>query len=45
MNDVQKLAALRIVLILVGLIAVFAIWPLMILWPSGWTWHLSLIHI
>jgi hypothetical protein len=39
MNDTQRLAALRIVLIVVGLIAVFAIWPLMILWPSGWTWH------
>jgi len=39
MNDTQKLAALRIVLIVVGLIAVFAFWPLMILWPSGWAWH------
>jgi uncharacterized membrane protein YuzA (DUF378 family) len=29
MNDTQRLAALRIVLIVVGLIAVFAIWPLM----------------
>lgn len=39
MNATQRLAALRIVLIVVGLIALFAIWPLMILWPSGWTWH------
>lgn len=39
MNDTQKLAALRIVLIVVGLIAIFAIGPLMLLWPSGWTWH------
>jgi len=39
MNDAQRLAALRIVLIVVGLIALFAIWPLMILWPSGWAWH------
>jgi len=39
MDDTQRLTALRIVLIVVGLIAVFAIWPLMILWPSGWTWH------
>jgi len=38
-DDTQRLAALRIVLIVVGLIAVFAIWPLMFLWPSGWTWH------
>lgn len=39
MNDTQRLAALRIVLMVVGLIAVFAFWPLMILWPSGWAWH------
>jgi peptidoglycan/LPS O-acetylase OafA/YrhL len=39
MNDSQRLAALRIVLIVVGLIALFAIWPLMVLWPSGWAWH------
>ena len=39
MNDTQRLAALRILLIVVGLIALFAIWPLMILWPSGWAWH------
>jgi hypothetical protein len=38
MNDIQRLAALRIVLIAVGLITLFAIWPLMMLWPSGWTW-------
>lgn len=39
MNDTPQLAALRIVLIVVGLIAVFAIGPLMLLWPSGWAWH------
>jgi hypothetical protein len=39
MNEAQRLAGLRIVLIVVGLIALFAIWPLMILWPSGWAWH------
>ncbi|HEX8596843.1 MAG TPA: DUF6632 domain-containing protein [Pseudomonas sp.] len=39
MNDTQRLAALRIVLIVVGLISIFAFWPLMILWPSGWAWH------
>jgi hypothetical protein len=38
-DDAQRLAALRIVLIVVGLIAVFAIWPLITLRLSGWTWH------
>lgn len=39
MDDTRRLAALRIVLIAVGLFAVFAFWPLIILWPSGWAWH------
>jgi hypothetical protein len=32
---------LRIALILVGLIFIFGISPLTILWPSGWAWHAS----
>jgi hypothetical protein len=44
MNEIQRLAALRIVLMVVGLFAVFAIWPLMILWPSGWAWHSGHSH-
>lgn len=39
MNEAQRVAALRIVLIVVGLIALFGFGPLMILWPSGWAWH------
>jgi hypothetical protein len=30
---------LRLVLLLLGLIFVFEIYPLTILWPSGWAWH------
>jgi hypothetical protein len=29
---------LRIALIVVGLIAIFGIYPLVLIWPSGWTW-------
>jgi len=29
---------LRVALILVGLIFIFGIYPLGIVWPSGWTW-------
>lgn len=32
---------LRIALLLVGLIFIFGIYPLTILWPSGWAWHTS----
>jgi hypothetical protein len=30
---------LRIVLLVVGLIFIFGIYTLTILWPSGWSWH------
>jgi hypothetical protein len=30
---------LRIALLLVGLIFIFGIYPLTILWPSGWSWN------
>jgi len=37
--DNQQLGRLKAALIGVGAIFTFAIWPLMILWPSGWSWH------
>lgn len=30
---------LRIALVATGLVFTFGIWPLMILWPSGWAWN------
>ena len=39
MPDTPKLTALRIALILVGVIFIAGIYLLMIVWPSGWTWH------
>jgi hypothetical protein len=38
MANGNRLAALRVVLVAVGLIFTFAIYPLGVLWPSGWTW-------
>ena len=38
MTEQSRLQALRIALVAVGAIFVFAIYPLTILWPSGWTW-------
>ena len=35
----NQLKALRIALVLVGVIFVAGIYLLMIVWPSGWTWH------
>jgi Family of unknown function (DUF6632) len=39
MADDDRLKLLRIALTVVGLIFVAAIYPLMIMWPAGWTWH------
>ena len=39
MTEADRIKYLRIVLVLVGLIFIFGIWPLSILWPSGWAWH------
>jgi hypothetical protein len=38
MSDETRLFHLRIALIVFGLIFIFGIYPLGILWPSGWTW-------
>ena len=38
MSAVQRLKLLRAALIVVGLVCL-AVYPLMRLWPSGWTWH------
>lgn len=39
MTETDRLKYLRIVLVLVGLIFVVGIYPLTIIWPSGWSWH------
>src|SRR5580693_1335044 len=38
MSAETRLVYLRIALIAVGLIFIVGIYPLMIVWPSGWTW-------
>lgn len=39
MNESGKVRYLKVVLMLFGLICIFGIYPLTILWPSGWAWH------
>jgi hypothetical protein len=39
MTDTHRLKYLRIALVLVGVIFIAGIYPLMIVWPSGWAWH------
>lgn len=38
MSDARRLQFLRIALVAVGLIFIFGIYPLGLVWPSGWTW-------
>ena len=40
MNAVKRLRYLRVVLVIAGL-ACLAAYPLTLLWPSGWTWHVG----
>lgn len=39
MTEADRIKYLRIALLLVGLTFTFGIWPLGVVWPSGWTWH------
>lgn len=38
MTDAKRLRHLRVVLVVVGLIFVFGIYTLGVVWPSGWAW-------
>ena len=39
MTDADRINYLRVALRAVGLIFIVGIWPLTIIWPSGWAWH------
>jgi hypothetical protein len=41
MTESDRVKYLRIALLLVGVIFTFGIYPLTILWPSGWSWHMG----
>ncbi|KTC84458.1 DUF6632 domain-containing protein [Legionella brunensis] len=36
----HRIRILKIVLVLIGLIFIFGIYPLTVYWPEGWAWHL-----
>ena len=38
MTETDRIKYLRIALVLVGLVFMFGIYPLSIVWPSGWSW-------
>jgi hypothetical protein len=39
MTEADRIKYLRVALLLVGLIFIFGIYSLTIIWPSGWSWH------
>jgi len=39
MSESDRTKYLRIAMRLVGLIFIFGIYPLTVVWPSGWSWH------
>lgn len=44
MSDANRIKYLKATLFAVGVIFVVGIYPLMVLWPSGWTWHTGHSH-
>src|SRR5262245_13207660 len=41
MTDGDRIKFLRVALLFVGFIFLFGVYPLTILWPSGWAWHIG----
>jgi len=39
MTEINRLPYLKFALLAIGLICIFCIYPLTVLWPSGWAWH------
>ncbi|MCE0722509.1 MULTISPECIES: DUF6632 domain-containing protein [Legionella] len=39
MDAKKEYTLLRIALVIFGLVFIFAVYPLTIVWPSGWAWH------
>jgi hypothetical protein len=41
MNTASRVKFLRIALAVIGLVFIFGVYPLTIVWPAGWAWHAS----
>jgi hypothetical protein len=40
-NIDNKLTPLRVALVVFGIIFIVGVYPLTIIWPSGWAWHMG----
>jgi len=41
MTEIDRMKYVKIALLVVGIIFTFGIYPLTILWPSGWSWNVG----
>src|SRR4051812_29529722 len=39
MEKLARIKYLQIALVVTGVVCMFGLWPLTVLWPSGWAWH------
>ena len=39
MTDTERIKYLSVALVVIGIVFIVGIYPLTILWPSGWSWH------
>jgi hypothetical protein len=39
MNQAIRIKLLKIALVMIGIVFVAGIYPLTVVWPSGWAWH------
>ena len=44
MDETTRLKYLRLALRILGLVFIFGVYPLTVLWPSGWVWHAGQSH-
>lgn len=39
MEQYKKLKYLKIALFVIGIVFIFGIYPMTVIWPAGWAWH------
>ena len=44
MDQARRVGYLRLALRALGLVFVFGVYPLTVVWPSGWAWHAGQSH-
>lgn len=45
MKQATKIKYLKMALVVIGLIFIFGFYPLTVLWPEGWIWHMGGVNL